>query len=160
VQRFNRLTKELILDRVKFMADGCWQWNGTINSRGYGQVAIKQKIVRAHRASFHVFRGFALDSPLLVCHKCNNPLCVNPKHLYAGTPVENAMDAVHAGGTRWNTNRGSKSALAKLTAMEIRVIRSAYGRGISQLNLAKQYNVHANTIWRIINRITYKQETT
>lgn len=69
---------------------GCWLWTGSLNRKGYGQLTHQQKHMEAHRASFTAFCGD--PSGKLVCHNCDQPSCVNPSHLYAGTSVDNRKD--------------------------------------------------------------------
>lgn len=69
---------------------GCWLWVGSVDKKGYGQLTHKQKHYAAHRASFAAFKGD--PSGLLVCHDCDQPGCVNPAHLYAGTHIDNRSD--------------------------------------------------------------------
>lgn len=150
--------KAYVKARVVTDTFGCWIWCGTVLSVGYGRVHWAGQIHMAHRFSLHAWRGFDLRSSAFVCHKCHNPLCVNPKHLYAGTPSTNAFDSIEVG--KWADNRGERSGLAKLTDMDAAVIRSRYCSGERQIDMAKEYGVHANTIWRIVNKITYEVEPT
>lgn len=76
---------------------GCWNWQRHKNSKGYGVVCFRGKTASAHRVSATLFSGFDFDSPLHILHRCDNPSCVNPKHLFAGGNVENQRDSVLKG---------------------------------------------------------------
>jgi len=72
---------------------GCWLWSDACHYSGYGHFKIKNKTVRAHRASWMIYKG-DIPSPLLVCHKCDVKCCVNPDHLFLGTFKDNMVDKV------------------------------------------------------------------
>lgn len=76
--------------------DSCWDWIGAKNSRNYGVMHYKNKRVLAHRLSYRLFKGEIPDG-LIILHKCNRSVCVNPEHLKAGTFKENVQDAFNAG---------------------------------------------------------------
>lgn len=73
----------------------CWNWTGS-KTRGYGKITINYKSYRAHRVVAALYFNFPLNSNLLVLHKCNNPSCVNPNHLYISNQKDNMQDAVYS----------------------------------------------------------------
>jgi hypothetical protein len=75
---------------------GCWIWTGTLHNSGYGRISLTGRKELAHRHSFRLFRG-ELAVGMQVNHKCDNPLCVNPDHLYAGTQKQNVRDCIDRG---------------------------------------------------------------
>lgn len=85
--------------------DGCWNWRGRLNENGYGSIKHEGKRIYAHRASYMLNTG-PIESGKVICHSCDNPKCVNPSHLWAGTQNENIRDMISKGrqraGRRWS----------------------------------------------------------
>lgn len=103
----------LQLANYRVRLNGCWEWLGNKDKDGYGKVKRFGKTVRAHRLFYEEFIGelFALE---LVCHKCDNPSCVNPNHLFKGNQFDNEIDKDMKGRRRGNN---------KLVAKDIAYIR-------------------------------------
>ena len=92
-----KTTAERIEEKsIPVTESGCWLWVGHISKDGYGRLRVAGKKELAHRASYRAFIGEIPDT-LLVCHKCDNPSCVNPNHLFIGTHQDNMNDKVAKG---------------------------------------------------------------
>lgn len=75
---------------------GCWVWQGPVNSAGYGRVQGRQ----THRLSYELHHG-PIPAGMHICHNCDNPPCLNPAHLWVGTPKENNVDMIAKGRAGW-----------------------------------------------------------
>lgn len=133
--------------------DDCWEWQSSINQKGYGRFAVGgrkyRSTVSAHRAMWEIVYG-AINTDLYVLHKCDNPSCCNPTHLFLGTNQQNMDDKVAKG----RQSRGVRNPRAKLTPEKAEYIRQRYEQGgISYRKLAEEVGIHHSVIWRVIKRI-------
>ena len=139
--RENRL-KGRFLSRVQVLPNGCWFWLGNKIPKGYGIISFRGKGHYTHRISLYLFKGFDLGSPLLVCHNCDNPSCVNPEHLFPGTSSDNMKDAYRKGRKSNPRMIGEDCPTAKLNEEQVREICMEYRRGNTHTrNIAKRYGV-------------------
>ena len=85
--------------------DECWEWKAWITKNGYGRFFDGEKTLFAHRFSYFQTHGYSLPPEIFICHKCDNPKCCNPKHLFAGTNQDNVDDRESKGrGTKIKTH--------------------------------------------------------
>jgi hypothetical protein len=132
---------------------GCWIWTAATKEHGYGVIGRstrKKGTIKAHRLSFLMHKG-KIPRGKIVMHECNNPSCVNPDHLKAGTRKENAQYMVECNRHKIPDNRGEKAKWSKLTEDAAREIIAAYetktkGTGTA---LAKKFNVSRSAIYEI-----------
>jgi hypothetical protein len=134
----------------------CWRWTGGVFSNGYGQFRLGRKKARAHRAAYELLVG-NIPKDKIVCHRCDNPVCVNPEHLFLGTHADNARDRDEKGRGGFVQPApmpGEKNPSARLTAEDVLAIRAAWPR-TTQAVLAKQYGVAPTTISAVVRRETW-----
>lgn len=114
-----KMTPERFWAKVAITAnpDRCWEWQGCLKSTGYGVVSRNDVQWQAHRLAWFYVKGY--DSPLWLLHRCDNPKCVNPNHLYEGTHAQNTRDAVE----RARYLRSEKHPQAKLTDERVREVK-------------------------------------
>lgn len=116
-----QLQRAIVSRSTHNQKSGCWEWNRGCSSLGYGKMWVDKKEVLSHRVSACAFLGMKLSNPLFVCHRCDNPRCVNPTHLFIGTPKENTHDMLSKG--RFPDQKGENSNRAVLTWEIVRQIR-------------------------------------
>lgn len=143
-EQIQRMKDALEKDIIK--TDGCWKWIGNKYPNGYGKVRCQPFGMRpsAHRASWIVYKGPIPDN-MLVCHHCDNRLCVAPHHLFLGTTSDNLRD-MH------EKNRGMKGdnhCNAKLSVNKVKEIKKLLKEKVSHNNIAQIYKVSSSLITSI-----------
>jgi hypothetical protein len=118
---------------------GCWLWVGPVNKKGYGYSSLPgHKHASMHRMSWALYRG-PITPGAMVLHRCDNPPCVNPEHLFLGTNSDNSIDAVNKG-------RYSRSKISRSQAAEI---KSALSMGARTVEMARRYGISPQSISNI-----------
>lgn len=148
------LRKRLLRGVGEINEHGCWLW-GRTTSAGYGTLTVAHKTVRAHRLAFALANDRNERELDEICHDCpggDNPLCINPAHLFEGTHGDNVRDAVRKGrlvppsGPRLH---GEENPAAKLTSAQVNAIRESLAMKRSQRDIASDYGVSQSTISNI-----------
>jgi hypothetical protein len=132
-------------------ASGCWEWNGSCYQSGYGHLYFQGRDLYAHRLSFELHNG-PIPKGMFICHTCDNPPCMNPAHLFAGTPADNSADMRNKGRNR----RGVANRQAKLSEDDVREIRRLAKAGESRLLLSERFGVTQSGIYGVVMRINWK----
>jgi hypothetical protein len=140
--------------------DACWPWMASTRDRGYGQFSVGGRegaIPPTHRLAFVLATGQVPADDVCVLHRCDNPPCCNPAHLFLGTRADNAHDRDSKGrGTAPPVTQGEQHYDARLTETDVRAIREATARGESQTWIAKRFGVSATAIRKIDKRQTWR----
>lgn len=134
----------------------CWLWTGYRDKRAYGRFQMRGQVVLSHRVAFYLATG---NDPgdLLVCHKCDNPPCCNPQHLFLGTMTDNIRDAARKGRLMDDpkpyvgSHVGELNPQAKLAESDVRQIIASWNSGVTQLQLAQTFGVTKGAIAEITN---------
>lgn len=133
--------------------DDCWEWLRSKDSGGYGMVGVSGKNVKAHRVSWMLTHG-EIPEGKCILHKCDNRLCINPRHLFVGTQQENIRDMVSK--KRQHHPVGERNPKAKLTECDVRKIIQMKSTGMTNIRIALHFGVSESMIEFVIKRKCWK----
>jgi len=144
-------SRKEIFWRSILIGDGCWEWQG-ITATGYGAIYLGDQRIRAHRFSWELHFGPIPDG-MLVCHHCDNRLCVRPSHLFLGSSADNIHDAIAKGRLDLRRPRRKHTVrFQKLSPAQIDEIRCAYAAGgTTQEHLANIYHCSHSMISMVVH---------
>lgn len=131
----------------------CLPFSGCLNDQGYGKQRYEGKVHRAHRVAYAKAHNLTMDelAGVVIRHECDNPSCVEPTHLLAGTQLDNTHDCLERG-------RGHSSAVKrKLTADAVREVRRLHSIGATQTAIAKRFDVTRRVIRLVLTGERYKE---
>lgn len=131
--------------------EDCWLWTPKPTGRGYGlfRITHDRQIyqIRSHRAAFMLHHNRTIPEGYFICHHCDCPICVNPKHLFLGLPKDNSADMVKK--KRSAHRSGSRHSQAKLTEADVIIIKNRLSNGENSITIAKDFPVSSRMIRRI-----------
>ena len=139
----------------KLGADDCWEWQACKSSYGYGQLNLSGKIQYAHRISWELANKQDIPKNMDICHRCDNPPCVNPSHLFLGTRADNQRDSWNKGR---NSNTGQNNSKSVLTNEQVilfkrHIAEAEFDRGDKKLFCifwGKKFGVNYHTLESIM----------
>lgn len=135
----------------------CWPFSGPDRApKGYGIITLSSKPrVRwlTHRLAWVVTFG-PIESGLIICHDCDNPICCNPSHLFIGTHKDNAQDREKKG--RGNQPKGERHRCARLKERDVLAIRTLASQGFNYPTLAKMFSIEKSHVGGIVRRKKWK----
>jgi hypothetical protein len=147
---FEGVALGVLAGRIRFdVSSGCLEWIS--KRRSYGVISVNGRQYRAHRLAYQACNGVIPDG-LLVCHKCDNPPCFNPSHLFLGTHLDNVQDAARKG----RTSRGERHIHAVLTEACARQIKARLAAGEKVIPIAKDFAVSSAVVQSIRAGKTWK----
>lgn len=129
----------------------CWEWQAARWRGSYGIFSWRGHRIRAHRYAFLLAYG-TLPPRLHICHRCDNPPCCNPAHLFSGTPQDNMRDAQQKG----RLSEGERHTSSRLTLRQVQQIRQDFQDGIAMRDIVQSTDMSFATVWNIVHGKSWK----
>lgn len=137
--------KERFWSNVKKYEDGCWIWLGAKTGAGYGVIQDKKISYSSHRLSWEIHHDKSIPVGMNICHRCDNPACVNPSHLFIGTHADNMTDKAKK-GRALGAHLGSKHPFSKLDEQQVKEIKTLLTSKIKQRLISKTYGISPSSV--------------
>lgn len=164
-RRATRSLHERFLEKVdregpihEVLGTACWVWLGTRTSRGYGHISVgsrkERRTIYAHRYALESALGRDLEVSECALHRCDNPWCVNPEHLLAGSQADNMRDMRSKGRAR--KVRGSEHPKAKLTLAIVQELRTRRAGGTTIAELATELGMSQSAVSQAVRGETWR----
>lgn len=131
--------------------DSCWEWTGCRSDRGYGKTFFNGKDMRAHRLAFKLTHN---TLPTAVCHKCDNPPCCNPLHLFPGDYLSNNRD--RSIKKRSAYSKGEFHSQSKLRDGEVLEMHQMYKSGTTGKEIANKFKINESYAYQILCGVRWK----
>lgn len=126
-------------------SDGCWTWIGGHNRAGYGRLMVDREVIPAHRFAWTIANG-PIPQGMIVCHRCDNPPCVRPDHLFVGTYADNHRDM---------RAKGRDVGNRRLSPPVARRIRELNASGVPQAAIAAMFAIGQTTVSHVVRGTTW-----
>ena len=137
------MDKDTFLSLIK-TSEGCSFWEGAVSTGGYGVLSFNGCYYLAHKLSYILTKG-DVEEGKFVCHKCDNKTCINPNHLYLGSPKDNSIDIVKRG----------KIGTSKLKHDDVVNILIENKSGVNGVELSRRYNISSSSVYMILKGLHY-----
>jgi hypothetical protein len=154
------MVDKISINKYILKTNSCWLWTGGCRDNGYPVCRWNNKTKGTSRIIYELHYG-KFNKSLFVCHKCDNPKCVNPEHLFLGTPQDNVNDMFKKGRqklpvkTMGSFTKGDCHPLRKIKVKDCKKIKELYKKLKSLRKVAAIYNVSYSTIKNVINNTTF-----
>ena len=165
-------TMERLYKRRMETPSGCWEWIGARTTAGYGELVVDGKVNYTHRLSWELHNG-PIPAELFVLHRCDNPPCFRPDHLFLGTHQINIADKMTKGRHRHGhlygddhparkhpetfLKYGEDHHNARITWAIVREIRASYATSETKASIAKRLGLNRGTVYKIVNQQQWKE---
>ena len=142
--------------RITKTETGCWNFDGCLGQDGYGKVMLKRQTFIASRLVAHIFIKPLMSDKEVVAHRCDNPKCINPEHLFITTSRGNTLDR----DTKSRGAKGEKHPNSKLTSETVVQMRKLHETGLTYRQISELFPaVTAGCVQAVVKRKTWKHVT-